>query len=284
MVSIEEQVESWNLSGPPIRPSYQDLQLVKKHFELKQNPSVLILGITPEIIDFCNNFGCEKVAVIDILHSAVEALKSMCLTDCTNVEFLVGDWRTCLTGFEESFDFVIGHGSFLFLEFPDEWSSTLLIMNSYLRKNGVLLLRNFHGGCDDNFMKNIEVIFKSITSGRLELAEPTIIKLFSETRCAALRVSCDTNGNLNIAKLFQVQSKLLEKFDKLVLEGEVYEKFKREITSSTAKGYGTLSPIAGPNILQLNSLLDELKLKYNYEYSGSNLFPDWFTFYSIYKI
>ena len=131
---------SWNLLGPPLRPSQEDLRFVEAAVRQWRGhgsrPRVLLLGVTPELYGLPWPEGTDFLAV-DRTMAAIEAV-----WPGPREAVLCEDWleMNLPTG---SRDIVLCDGGFDVLAYPNEQQKLALILRRILAEGGMCILRLF---------------------------------------------------------------------------------------------------------------------------------------------
>lgn len=134
--AVAEYVRLWDVQPVPMRPSQQGLQHYRSVMERTPNPSVLILGGTPELADLAVSMHCRRVVRFDISGEILQGMRKLARCDWSGVELVVGDWLQPQEAFEGRFDCMLCDGGPLFLEFPRQWASLFRQAFSSLRPGG----------------------------------------------------------------------------------------------------------------------------------------------------
>lgn len=88
----ENNAQRWHSSGPPWRPSQDDIRLYQKLAEEKLRGSVLVLGSTPELRDLASRFSLLTV-LVDISSSMIYKMTTLLQeSDPTSEIWVKADW------------------------------------------------------------------------------------------------------------------------------------------------------------------------------------------------
>jgi SAM-dependent methyltransferase len=141
----ENYLRRWNLVGPPLRPSWEDLQLIQREIASWSRAHggsaarALILGVTPELaaLDWPKH---SRVYSVD---RSIEMIRSIWYTSALHAKgAAAGDWAKMPVR-DRSFDLVVGDGSFVFWAWPDGYRCLLDQAVRALKPAGRLIAR-FH--------------------------------------------------------------------------------------------------------------------------------------------
>lgn len=141
----ENYITRWNLVGPPLRPSWEDLQLIQGEIAGWSRasggsaPRALILGVTPELaaLDWPIR---SRVYSVD---RSIEMIRSIWYTSAPHARgAAAGDWAM-LPIRDRSFDLILGDGSFAFWAWPEGYRALLDQAVRVLKPSGRLIAR-FH--------------------------------------------------------------------------------------------------------------------------------------------
>lgn len=141
-----QNARHWDLVGPPLRPSREDVAIVaalaRAWREARPEGALraLILGVTPEIAtldwpDGTTLVGADRSEGMIRLVWPTSGLPARAST-------LVADWRS-LPLLDESFDLVAGDGCYSVLAFPDEYRVLTREVRRVLAPGGSFVMRAF---------------------------------------------------------------------------------------------------------------------------------------------
>ncbi len=147
MVSLEnEQAEKiaaeWSLRAPPIRPGWETLDILAREMDGTERSRILILGATPELVDFSLRKRASRITLMDQSEDWVKAMESLGSEDWTGVEKIIADWRTPREDLRNAFNTILGDGSFNMVSYPEEWETVLRNLAAYLVPGGRVIARN----------------------------------------------------------------------------------------------------------------------------------------------
>jgi SAM-dependent methyltransferase len=139
----ENYIRRWNLVGPPLRPYWEDLQIMQGEIArwCRANGGsaarALILGVTPELaaLDWPTH---SRVYSVD---RSIEMIRSIWYTSAPHAKgAAAGDWAK-LPVRDRSFDLMLGDGSFAFWAWPDGYRCLLDEAVRTLKPSGRLIVR-----------------------------------------------------------------------------------------------------------------------------------------------
>ncbi|MEM7134191.1 MAG: class I SAM-dependent methyltransferase [Chloroflexota bacterium] len=162
---------AWNLVAPPLRPSYEDLNFIQREcFPRLQNTDstpnqVAILGVTPEIAllpwpEDTNIIGIDSSPLmIDQVwpRKQVQRGRAIC-----------GNWRE-LDLPDSSCDMVVGDGSFVLLDYQNDYKVVLSEIFRVLKPQGFLSLRIFLNLDQPENVKHVFTQLKSSSIGNFHV-------------------------------------------------------------------------------------------------------------------
>jgi hypothetical protein len=259
MDTVERTLDSWELTTDPIRPSRADLvhmtAEIKKRFA---KPRVLILGMTPELVNMAHQAGAVRIVVMELRSIGLEAYRQ--LVDVP-FEAINGDWREFRPECEQAFDVVLGHGPFIFLAFPDEWIATLSVVRRYLARGGVVIMRHFHvPPAGYPFATNYERLlreFEARTNDTDEVAwENEFLKTVTSLRCSAILGATQADGVVNQLELDRLMAYEKRDIEQRYSGRTIWRRMRDEFDYPTAAGYGSVRPLAAPRLDQVRGVLE----------------------------
>jgi len=247
----------WNMVTEPIRPSTHDLHTFRSMIRAEDVRSILILGVTPELIDLAITESIEHIAVVDIRGHAFEDLKIHASKDWESVEFIHSDWRANVPHFAAAFNLILGHGSFVHLEYPDWWIKTLDLLNLYLINNGKIVLRTFfrpNRAIDFRifFQDNVDTIIELSNDYSLSNAY-SFAKLTTLLKLHALINSIRINGTIDQAALEANITWLFDQVERAIGSSDLWKVFASEFEGATPNEY---APQIGQSYLRRRELSD----------------------------
>jgi hypothetical protein len=259
MDTIERTLDSWELTTDPIRPGGADLAHMTAQIEKRfASPRVLILGMTPELIDMADQLDAERIVVLELRSVGLDAYRQLVKAP---FEAINGDWREFRPEFARSFDVILGHGPFIFLAFPDEWLTTLGVVRQYLVAGGMMIMRHFHvPPAGYPFAMHYERLlqeFEARTQGVDELIRTReFLKTVTSLRCSAILGATRADGVVD-----QVELDRLMGFEKLDIgrrygAERIWRRMRDEFDYPTAAGYGSVRPLAAPRLDQARQALE----------------------------
>jgi cyclopropane fatty-acyl-phospholipid synthase-like methyltransferase len=149
---VKQYVEYWK-TQKAYRPTPEALEVYGDHMKMisgRDDPKVLILGVTPELRMLALNHGC-RVTAVDFDMVVVSAMSDF--MDYTKVDqrkeiILKCDWLTMPLE-KHSYDLILADGSFNVLTNLTDYEKLLTKINEFLKPNGYVSIRI--GGCPDNW-------------------------------------------------------------------------------------------------------------------------------------
>lgn len=265
MDTVERTLDSWELTTEPIRPSRADLthmtSQIRKRF---MKPKVLILGMTPELVDMAHRANAARVVVMELRLVGLEAYRRM--VDAP-FEAINGDWRNFHPECHQSFDVILGHGPFIFLSFPEDWIATLNVVRRYLLPGGVMILRHFHvPPAGYPFQSNYERLIQDFEARTKDVIEAVYAREFTKTvtslRASAILGATQANGVVDQAVLDQLMAYMKQEIGRRYGNQRIWHRMRDEFDYPTAAGYGSVRPLAAPRLEQARQVL---------EHSGLNI-------------
>lgn len=262
--TVERTLESWELTTVPIRPCEADMvymtEQMKKRFK---NPRVLILGMTPELIDMAYAAGASRVVVLELRSLGIEAYSRLVKNKFDSIN---GDWREFQPQCEQAFDIVLGHGSFIFLELPNDWLKTLAVVRRYLAPKGAMIVRHFHtpegGFAFPEHYERLMGIFERTTRGvDNHTRDLEFIKTVTSLRCSAILGATKTDGVVDQVELDRLMALAKEDLEHRHGTESVWNLMRPEFDYPTAAGYGSVRPLAAPTLAQVREVWENGGIK-----------------------
>jgi len=139
---VERIVAEWSRHAPPIRPGDETLDLIAREMDGTECNRILILGATPELVDFFLRKKAGRITLVDWSEVTVKAMESLGSEDWTGVEKIIADWRTRREDLGEAFDIISGDCPFNMVSFPKDWKTVLRHLSLYLIPGGRIIVRN----------------------------------------------------------------------------------------------------------------------------------------------
>ncbi|MBW2978040.1 class I SAM-dependent methyltransferase [Candidatus Woesearchaeota archaeon] len=174
-VSIKARVKRGKGTSAPIK---EELEIYKKFLRQTivgdKNPRVLVLGVTPELVDLAVSLGCETV-VVDISKKLIEKMRAvMKYRDSPKLHIVHGDWLKMDKILNtNSFNAIIGDASLNNIP-AKKYPAVLKNISKLLKKNGSLIVRHLIYSLPKKF-KTKEQAIKEFKQGR-----NTILGVFME--------------------------------------------------------------------------------------------------------
>jgi hypothetical protein len=248
---LNQVYATWSLVTHPIRPNEAELSEMQRRMAAFDRPRTMILGLTPELVDMAVRAGVERPVVYEVRGDVVEALKRMATEDWSNVEFLIDDWRNFRPELEAKFDVLIGHGTLLFIPYPDKWRAVLHYFHRYLVKGGVFISRNINrpeGGYP--LEANYERILRRFDKESESTADEERRRLFREAM-SEVRQSITLSAGRDDGCIDQEACGVAAGWTREDLKrrygGSPVENLVEAFFQAPAiKGYGALRPVAAP--------------------------------------
>lgn len=259
MDTIERTLDSWELTTVPIRPSEDDMvhmtAQIKKRFA---HPRVLILGMTPELVDMAYQLGAERVVVMELRSVGLEAYRQMVKAP---FEAINGDWREFRPECARSFDVILGHGPFIFLAFPNEWTTTLGVVHRYLVPGGMMSMRHFHvpptGFAFPPHYERLIEEFEARTKGVDEIVRAgEFLKTVTSLRCSAILGATREDGVVDQVELDRLMEHEKQDIGRRYGGERIWRRMRDEFDYPTAAGYGSVRPLAAPRLDQARRVLE----------------------------
>lgn len=104
----------WKLFTEPFRPSKQDMSiyasLINAHIQAINNPTIVILGSTPELRDLCIAYSLQydaRILCVEMMKDIYYAFKQLMNTDNQNEQLIEKNWLNMNLP-EKSVDIVVG--------------------------------------------------------------------------------------------------------------------------------------------------------------------------------
>ncbi|WP_157604235.1 class I SAM-dependent methyltransferase [Rhizobacter sp. Root1221] len=259
MDSVERTLDSWELTTEPIRPGAPDLAYmtaqIKKRFA---KPRVLILGMTPELVDMALQLGAARVVVMELRAVGLAAYKELVEGAFESIN---GDWRVYQRSCDQAFDVILGHGSFIFLSFPSDWLATLAVVRKYLVPGGILSMRHFHVPPVEypfppNYKRLLEE-FEARASGADETRRAQeFITTVTSLRCSAILGATQPDGVVDQVELDRLMAWAKQDLEQKYGHEKVWQRMRDEFDYPTAAGYGSVRPLAAPRLDQVIPVLE----------------------------
>jgi hypothetical protein len=260
MDTVERTLDSWELTTVPIRPSQADLAHMTRQIEKRFTaPRVLILGMTPELVDMAHALGAARIAVMELRPVGIAAYRQLVAAP---FEAINGDWREFRQECAHAFDVVLGHGRFIFLSFPDEWVATLGVVRRYLLPGGVVILRHFHvppGGYPfvPNYQRLIDEFEARTRSGDEAVRVREFLAMVTCLRCSAILGATQEDGVVDQVELDRLMAYEKRQLGERYAGKQIWRRMRDEFDYPTAAGYGSVRPLAAPRLEQARHVLEE---------------------------
>lgn len=158
----------WNFVGSPLRPSDEDLELLKREVlsrlklvssssEIKQ---VALLGVTSEIatLPWTDD---TNITAIDSSHEMIKMVWPS--SKVTRGKAICADWRQIPLA-DNSCDLVVGDGGFTLLDYPNGYKMVLQEVFRILKPGGLLAIRFF---LSPSKSEDVETVFEELLSKEL---------------------------------------------------------------------------------------------------------------------
>jgi hypothetical protein len=259
MDTIERTLDSWELTTDPIRPSEADLAHMTAEIRRRfANPRVLILGMTPELIDMAHQLGAERIVVMELRLLGLNAYRRLVKAP---FEAINGDWRVFHPAYANSFDVILGHGPFIFLVFPDEWIATLGVVRRYLTRGGVMIMRHFHvPAAGYPFLMHYERLLREFEARTKDEGETVRTREFLKTvtslRCSAILGATQEDGVVDQFELDRLMQHEKHDIARRYGSEKIWQRMHDEFDYPTAAGYGSVRPLAAPRLHQVRQVLE----------------------------
>jgi len=138
---IQRLLGVWRALGPPLRPSPEDVEAFSQNWIAGEGLRVLILGVTPELVDLAVRKKSSRVVAMDYSRPAFSAMRMLGRENWDLVEALRNEWQNFMPELEGALDIILGDGSLTMLAFPAEWEQILKDTHRYLVPGGRMILR-----------------------------------------------------------------------------------------------------------------------------------------------
>jgi len=141
----QKHAHQWSFVRPPLRPSAEDIDMVGAAvaewtgINGQVNPSVLVLGVTPELCRLPLNSGSRIIAA-DNSADMIRALWPGSIRP--RDEAICSDWRS-LPLAANSIHLVLGDGTFSMLPYPAGYAALCAELRRVLRSQGRCVIRCF---------------------------------------------------------------------------------------------------------------------------------------------
>lgn len=193
MSSHWSNYDSWNYVAAPLRPCETIIDQYKSI--IGKSKSTLLLGCTQELCILS-----EKTTAVDYNQSRIDNW----WPNTENKIAICGNWFNLCEILPENnnkFDFILGDGSFTFLNGPKEWEKVLNQCKRVLNQDGMVIIRVYETPSEQNLMKNIK---NSVISGEIPSFDCLKLEIM-------YKLSCQGTKNIPVRK---IRSTFYELFDK----------------------------------------------------------------------
>jgi SAM-dependent methyltransferase len=170
----------WELLGPPLRPSEQDISLMQQAVArwstrpVDRRLKALLWGVTPEIAAMAWPEGTDLLAV----DRSAEMIRLVWPGDLNGRKAERADWLQ-LPVINRSVDVVIGDGSFNCVDYPEGYESLAESARRVLRDGGTLVVRFF---VRPEEVETPDAIFSDLTAGRIRTFDGLRLRLLMATQ------------------------------------------------------------------------------------------------------
>ena len=193
----------WNASGPPLRPSSEDIEVMTRCWSDGKGDRVLVQGATPELVDLALRKRASRVITMDWDAAMFPAMRCLGKEDWSQVESVVCDWRTFMPELEGALDLVLGDCSLTMLVFPEDWEQIFRILQRYLVPGGRVIMRlpfQLQEPLDFNqyLGKTIARVEEECSGASPDRRAALLRGLTSEIRSATGFVSADASGAVDL--------------------------------------------------------------------------------------
>jgi len=221
-------------------------------------PRILILGMTPELIDMAYRLGAARIVVMELRSIGLAAYRQLVEAP---FEAINGDWREFHPECDQSFDVILGHGPFIFLAFPHDWIATLRVLRRYLIKGGLTIMRHFHVPPQGYpFVPNYERLvgeFEARTKGANgAVRDREFLKTVTSLRCSAILGATQPDGVVDQEELDRLMAREKKDIERRYGGDDIWRKMREEFDYPTAAGYGSVRPLAAPRLDQARQVLE----------------------------
>jgi SAM-dependent methyltransferase len=162
----KEHSRRWSSVGKPLRPSFEDIAFTRSAISewLRRThrtaPTLLILGVTPELCSLPMNSGSRFIAV----DKSAEMIGNLWrprpgVWD----EVICADWRHMPLA-SSSVDIALGDGSLSMLQYPSEYATVFSNLRRVLRPRNRCIIRCFMQGGN---RETIDEVFADLSRGRI---------------------------------------------------------------------------------------------------------------------
>ncbi len=243
---------AWLRVTEPVRPSNADIKFFGRVLGSKLKPNVLVLGLTPELIDAALAISPRKISVIEIRQRAIRELVSLASQDWSSVDFIPASWMDELPDLHASFDVIVAHGSFVHLRYPSQWLGALRILRHYLAKDGRIALKLFSR---PYFTQSVHERLSEYRSHILEIAETgetsshrDFASITTVLKLSALSESILPSGEIDQQTLEIKIKELSREVRRLISGTELWEVFSSDYDAATPRDYDGVIPLSAPSI------------------------------------
>ncbi len=166
-----------------------------------ENPSVLIFGATPELVDVAIEADANRIVCIEQNPDILEAMNRLSSRNWQQVEKVVGNWLEEDPRYICQFDYIACDGGLLFIEYPNHWNSLFDLSRIYLKPGGLFIAKVFLvTDCNKSYssLTNdlIETFDNNFTENNAERIE-AFKQLVSELRIATYIDASLDDGSFN---------------------------------------------------------------------------------------
>lgn len=248
--AFKNGAKSWLRVTPPVRPSQSDLCQFEAALCTRREQSVLIMGLTPELVDLSVSKKANRTTVMEVRAAAIEELPLVAKEDWGDVEFLRADWRSRNANLQGRFSLVLGHGSFVHLDFPDEWISVLQTLSTYLLRDGRIVLKVF---CRPTSLGSLSQRMQQIgpTLTELTLIDPAVAhrklsEITTSLKLHALAESIAEDGRIDQRAMQDKVNSLASHVKDNLGSPELWQTFEPDYGGATPSDYDDVRPLSAP--------------------------------------
>lgn len=149
----------WRSIGSPLRPCAEDVRLMT-HASLAGGACrILLLGVTPEIVEFPWPVGAHITAAD--LH--ISMIRSIWPGNNARREVVCADWLSLPFACDQ-FDIVIGDGCLTLLNYPDQYRELSRSIYRVLAPSGIWVTRQF---CRPPKAESVKAVSEALWSGNI---------------------------------------------------------------------------------------------------------------------
>jgi len=242
------------------------------------SPRTLVLGITPELLDTVIDIEPQRIVVVEIRPEAKDAMQKLAKRDWGSAEFLIDDWRNQRSELENQFEVIIGHGTLLFLAYPDEWKTMMGIFRRYLVDGGVIILRSLFmppqgHALQSNYERHLQIFEQASANQNETVRLHRFIDATTSIRATAVISSTQNNGVIDHEKHREAMKWVREDLTRRYEGQPIWDVIGPEFRDTRQRGYEDVWPLAAPTWEQAKPMLEECGFDVEIEFIGNKPEP-----------